>query len=88
MVFREEGAMTTTTVIDKGQCLKCGGETEIRRIESSPFPDDEQTKLIEVCQSCGFENEKSFISTNDTTSFDHQIKQEIIEGRVAEETKI
>lgn len=75
--------MTKIEITGEGKCPKCGSKIEIRHIESFPFPDDEQTRIIEVCQNCNFEIEKSFTSTNATTSFDHSILREMAEQRVA-----
>lgn len=75
--------MAKVKIIGKGQCPKCDGKTEIRYIESFPFPEDEQARLIEVCQSCDFEIEKDFTSTNATTSMDHSWRQDIIKEKVA-----
>lgn len=68
--------MADVRIIGNGQCLKCGGKTEIKYVESFPFPDDEQTRTVETCQICDFEVEKSFSSTNATTAFDYSILEE------------
>lgn len=69
--------MATITIIGNGRCPKCESKTEIKSIESFPFPDDEQIETIEACTSCDFKIEKGFFSTNATTSFFHSIDKEL-----------
>jgi len=63
--------MAKQRIIGRGTCPKCSGITELIQIESQPFPEEEQSKVIEKCTKCNFEAEKDFDSSNATTAFDH-----------------
>lgn len=75
--------MATTRIVGEGRCPKCGGMTQVKHIESFPFPEEENSRVVETCASCDFDLEKDFSSTNAHTSMDHENARDLMKRRVA-----
>lgn len=73
--------MPDITVTGHGTCSKCGHTTEIRRIESTPFPEETNVETAEVCDNCRNYKETGFYSSNAMTTFLHQQEKELQENR-------
>lgn len=75
--------MADVTVVGSGRCPKCDGTTEIKSVDSWPFPEDEQHWTTETCTMCDFEIRRNFSSTDATTSIEHERSESTQKAKVA-----